>query len=129
MLSRIADAMFWIGRYVERADQTARILDVTLQTITEVAPSGRALPDFTRVQATAVAKNRLLFNITFAQKPDFQSASLIVYLDLDNNPDTGRKDKHHPGVDLMVTFGGNAARLLKGLCFALQSALFDQQGR
>lgn len=35
MLSRIADAMFWIGRYVERADQTARILDVTLQSITE----------------------------------------------------------------------------------------------
>ena len=37
MLSRIADAMFWIGRYVERADQTARILDVTLQSITEDA--------------------------------------------------------------------------------------------
>ena len=35
MLSRIADAMFWIGRYVERADQTARILDVKLQSITE----------------------------------------------------------------------------------------------
>src|SRR5699024_3722339 len=38
MLSRIADAMFWIGRYVERADQTARILDVTLQSITEDTP-------------------------------------------------------------------------------------------
>ncbi|APX32080.1 hypothetical protein BH708_04300 [Brachybacterium sp. P6-10-X1] len=37
MLSRIADSMFWIGRYVERADQTARILDVTLQSITEDA--------------------------------------------------------------------------------------------
>src|SRR5699024_11592097 len=37
MLSRIADAMFWIGRYVERADQTARILDVKLQSITEGA--------------------------------------------------------------------------------------------
>lgn len=35
MLSRIADAMFWIGRYVERADQTARILDVKLNTIIE----------------------------------------------------------------------------------------------
>ena len=34
MLSRIADAMFWIGRYVERADQTARILGVSLQSIT-----------------------------------------------------------------------------------------------
>ncbi|MFJ6042997.1 alpha-E domain-containing protein [Brachybacterium paraconglomeratum] len=38
MLSRIADAMFWIGRYVERADQTARILGVSLQSITEDAP-------------------------------------------------------------------------------------------
>ena len=28
MLSRIAEALFWIGRYVERADATARILDV-----------------------------------------------------------------------------------------------------
>lgn len=37
MLSRIADAMFWIGRYVERADQTERILGVSLQSITEDA--------------------------------------------------------------------------------------------
>ncbi|MEY2469668.1 MAG: hypothetical protein QOF21_2366 [Actinomycetota bacterium] len=28
MLSRIAESMFWIGRYVERAEATARILDV-----------------------------------------------------------------------------------------------------
>lgn len=44
MLSRIADAMFWIGRYVERADQTARILDVNLQAVTQepaAAVSGR----------------------------------------------------------------------------------------
>ncbi len=27
MLSRIAEALFWLGRYVERADDTARILD------------------------------------------------------------------------------------------------------
>ena len=30
MLSRIAESLFWIGRYVERADDTARILDVHL---------------------------------------------------------------------------------------------------
>ncbi|MBA3654194.1 MAG: alpha-E domain-containing protein [Actinobacteria bacterium] len=28
MLSRIAESLFWVGRYVERADDTARILDV-----------------------------------------------------------------------------------------------------
>ncbi|MDQ1702919.1 MAG: hypothetical protein QOF57_2171, partial [Frankiaceae bacterium] len=27
MLSRIAESLFWIGRYVERADDTARLLD------------------------------------------------------------------------------------------------------
>lgn len=47
MLSRIAEAVFWIGRYVERADQTARILDVSLQSITEDATHdvGRACKD------------------------------------------------------------------------------------
>ncbi|GAA4993348.1 alpha-E domain-containing protein [Kineococcus glutinatus] len=31
MLSRIAESLFWIGRYVERADDTARILDVHVE--------------------------------------------------------------------------------------------------
>ena len=28
MLSRAAEALFWIGRYAERAEDTARLLDV-----------------------------------------------------------------------------------------------------
>ena len=35
MLSRIAESLFWIGRYVERADDTARILDTHLQILLE----------------------------------------------------------------------------------------------
>jgi uncharacterized alpha-E superfamily protein len=35
MLSRIAESLFWIGRYVERADETARILDVQTQLMLE----------------------------------------------------------------------------------------------
>ncbi|GAB4003458.1 alpha-E domain-containing protein [Nocardioides ultimimeridianus] len=35
MLSRIAESLFWIGRYVERADDTARILDVQTQLMLE----------------------------------------------------------------------------------------------
>jgi uncharacterized alpha-E superfamily protein len=31
VLSRIAESLYWIGRYVERAEDTARILDVHLQ--------------------------------------------------------------------------------------------------
>src|SRR3982751_4582701 len=35
MLSRIAQSLFWIGRYLERADDTARILDVQMQVLIE----------------------------------------------------------------------------------------------
>lgn len=35
MLSRIAESLFWIGRYLERADSTARILDVHMQMLVE----------------------------------------------------------------------------------------------
>jgi len=35
VLSRIAESLFWIGRYIERSDGTARILDVHLQLLLE----------------------------------------------------------------------------------------------
>jgi uncharacterized alpha-E superfamily protein len=35
MLSRIAESMFWIGRYVERAEDTARLLQTHLRLIVE----------------------------------------------------------------------------------------------
>ena len=28
MLSRIAESLYWLGRYIERAEDTSRILDV-----------------------------------------------------------------------------------------------------
>lgn len=37
MLSRIAESLFWIGRYIERAEDTARILDVQTQLLLEDA--------------------------------------------------------------------------------------------
>ena len=35
MLSRIAESLFWIGRYLERAEDTSRILDVHLNLLVE----------------------------------------------------------------------------------------------
>ena len=35
MLSRIAESLYWIGRYVERAEDTSRILDVHLNLLIE----------------------------------------------------------------------------------------------
>ncbi|NKX49191.1 alpha-E domain-containing protein, partial [Arthrobacter deserti] len=44
MLSRIAESLFWIGRYVERADGTARILDVNLERLNQLpAPEQRVV--------------------------------------------------------------------------------------
>ena len=31
MLKRVADSLYWIGRYMERAESNARMLDVNLQ--------------------------------------------------------------------------------------------------
>ena len=35
MLSRVAEALFWIGRYVERSEDTARLLDVHFHQVVE----------------------------------------------------------------------------------------------
>ena len=45
MLSRVADALYWMSRYVERAEHTARVLEVTRQAhidLAEVHPAGAA---------------------------------------------------------------------------------------
>jgi uncharacterized alpha-E superfamily protein len=47
MLSRIAEALYWMGRYVERAEDTARILDVHYHLMLEDGAAGaeRSLAD------------------------------------------------------------------------------------
>jgi uncharacterized alpha-E superfamily protein len=42
MLSRIAESLFWIGRYIERAEDTARILDVHIHHLLETPVSSEA---------------------------------------------------------------------------------------
>lgn len=42
MLSRIAESLFWIGRYIERAEDTARILDVHIHHLLEAPVSSEA---------------------------------------------------------------------------------------
>lgn len=47
MLARHAESLFWAGRYIERAEDTARLLDVTYHGLLEAAPteSARAWAD------------------------------------------------------------------------------------
>jgi uncharacterized alpha-E superfamily protein len=39
MLSRVADSLYWIGRYLERAENTVRILDVNVNLMLEGSPT------------------------------------------------------------------------------------------
>ena len=50
MLARNAESLYWIGRYVERADDTARILDVSVHHLLEDATvdAGRDQPPAAR---------------------------------------------------------------------------------
>lgn len=41
MLSRVADSIYWLNRYVERAENIARFIDVNLNLILDL-PSGPA---------------------------------------------------------------------------------------
>ena len=36
MLSRVADSIYWMSRYIERADNVARFMDVTLNLILDM---------------------------------------------------------------------------------------------
>ena len=58
MLARNAEALYWIGRYVERADDTARILDVTVH---ELLEDSSVDPDHT---------SRVLLHVLGIEPPD-----------------------------------------------------------
>jgi len=60
MLARNAEALYWIGRYVERADDTARILDVTIHQLLE---DSSVDPDHT---------SRVLLHVLDIEAPDTQ---------------------------------------------------------
>jgi uncharacterized alpha-E superfamily protein len=50
MLSRVADCLYWLSRYLERAEHTARLVDVTLHLMLDQSPAS-AGPRWYRLQA------------------------------------------------------------------------------
>ena len=64
----------------------------------------RAAPDILRFEGCHVGDQRLLLKLTFARPVDFMGSTFIIYADLDNDPQTGRVDQYHGGVDTMFVF-------------------------
>lgn len=77
MLSRIAESLYWIGRYVERAEDTARILDVHLH---------RMLADPWVDERTACRSLLGVMGVTQVEQP-ISAARVVQLLGLDEgNP-------------------------------------------
>jgi uncharacterized alpha-E superfamily protein len=82
MLSRTADHLFWMARYIERAENSARMLDVTWsmallpQSAEEAERGWRAVLGISELQAAYDARH-----------PDVTQAAVLDFLVLDrNNP-------------------------------------------
>lgn len=72
MLSRVAEAFFWIGRYLERAEGTARILEVVIQQATG------------QIGAPAsAAASRLLVVMGLPPHPDSDLTEVVQWLAFD----------------------------------------------
>ena len=54
MLARVADSLYWIGRYVERAEHTARLVDVMLNATLDPSESASQVGAPTKRRAAAV---------------------------------------------------------------------------
>src|SRR5271156_5154955 len=77
LLSRVAESTFWIGRYVERAEGTARILDVIVYQALEQSGT-----------AAASAAERLL--AVMGLPPDSEPTDLWQVTERLANDDTSR---------------------------------------
>lgn len=56
MLSRIAESLYWIGRYLERADDTARILEIQLHQLLEDPSANENIVSHTLLAALGITE-------------------------------------------------------------------------
>ncbi len=75
MLSRTAESLYWLGRYLERAENLARLADVNLQTSTEQTSDGVEAWD--AVIATMGAQDA--FSEAQEDNPGLTPADFVIY--------------------------------------------------
>src|ERR1700716_3274956 len=85
MLSRVADSLYWMSRYLERAEHTARLVDVELQLWLDQSPEagagrGRFLLEAlqTRVQSGPIDPTKLVDTLVFSRKNSSSIVSCIA---------------------------------------------------
>jgi uncharacterized alpha-E superfamily protein len=88
MLSRIAESLYWIGRYVERAEDTARITDVNFHHTLEMGASTEAEERRSRhwEALIAIVGDERRFHAAY---PEASEETVPFYLTFDaNNPNS-----------------------------------------
>ena len=80
LLSRVAESIFWVGRYVERAEGTARILDVSVFQALEQSDTegGMAARRLLAVMGLPDDENETLWQATERLATDPKSRSSIA---------------------------------------------------
>lgn len=78
MLSSTADHLFWMARLIERAENTARLLDVTYRM--SLLPSGTIHPN---QEWTAVLNTVGLFNDYVSRYPEVNADSVLKFMAMD----------------------------------------------
>lgn len=64
MLSRVANNLYWMSRYVERADNTARLVDVNLQLLLDVSNlNDRTLAEYWKPIVQSTGDEELFFQL------------------------------------------------------------------
>ena len=66
MLSRVADSLYWMSRYIERAEHTARLIAVKLESMVEQTPEDAAASWARVTQSLTGVKNAPLHLDAFA---------------------------------------------------------------
>ena len=83
MLCRVADSLFWMSRYIERAESTVRLLDVTLQTLLETEHSTEDMNYAHWRPILASLGDQELFESLYDSKTS-QNVSMFLTFDRDN---------------------------------------------
>ncbi len=83
MLSRVADSLYWMSRYLERAEHTTRVLDVNLQQMLDQTPESgnwrwNLMLSGLRLQSLPSSTTRDVYSITHTLTFDRSSRTSIV---------------------------------------------------
>ncbi len=99
MLSRVADSLYWMSRYMERAENIARILDVNLQHVLDLP---QREPDLIRKLWTPVLRSTGDERDFYARYKEASSETVIDFLTLNQ--------ENHNSIVKCVTAGRENAR-------------------